>query len=157
MPKFGPVPIRAVLSVESGSEYLVCPFCKPSDVPPTCTHIDEVTGGYYEGKDYDCGDQRAAARTFRAVNGTISDEIYTDLRYSSRRHWVEIHIDCEFCYGGSLVLAQCKGSTQVFLVPNPEPVSARESPPHYAGQPRSLGRSVNSGVSDAGNGRVEGG
>lgn len=99
-------------------EYLQCPFCGGS-----CTHLDAVSCGYHTS--YDNGSSPVATATMRGTVGQLVSGAYTDLDYSERRHWIELHIDCETCDGGSVVFAQHKGSTEVYLVPNAVPVSAR--------------------------------
>lgn len=116
-----------VLNVVGG--VLICPFCHED-----MTHVDEASAGFYSGSDYDNGSYRANTATFNATNGTVENGTETDLTYSSRRHWLEVHIDCELCDGGSIVFAQCKGATEVFLVPTPVPVSVRVRQPKYPGE-----------------------
>lgn len=96
----------------SDNGVMLCPFCSDD-----LTHVDEISAGYFPGDDYDQGATSASTATFNATNGEVRQGPMTDLRYSDRRHWVEIHIDCEVCHGGTLVLGQCKGFTEIYLVP----------------------------------------
>lgn len=122
MSEYGQVP-ETVLRSDGGN--LLCPRCG-SDV----THIDEVSAGVRRGGE----DSAVQAMTFSAVTGETRGPVHTDLAHSPRRHWIEIHIDCELCPGGSLILAQHKGSTRVSWVPVP---SARvpNNQPTLRGQP----------------------
>lgn len=100
---------------------LFCPFC--GDIT---THLDQVSAGYPSPSDYDTGSFEYGTATFSAVTGKVTHGPLTKLKYSSRRHWLEIHIGCENCPGGTIILAQNKGATMVKLMPTPEPTTAGE-------------------------------
>lgn len=87
---------------------LLCPFCGDD-----ATHIDEISSGWRSQED---GDVHTA--TFSAISGTLVEGPDTKLNYSSRRHWFEIHVDCEQCEGGNIIMAQHKGGTEIQLIPN---------------------------------------
>lgn len=96
---------------------LLCPFCGFN-----CTHVDEVSAGIPLPSG--CAPPHAAV-TFSAVTGKVEGGPQTDLAYSRDRHWLEIHIDCEGCPGGTIILAQHKGETRVSMVATAKSVTAR--------------------------------
>ena len=92
---------------------MLCPFCGAN-----YTHLDEVSFGYRESFG---GPRREDApvntATFNARAGELRLSSQRPVEYSGRRHWIELHVDCESCPGGTIVLAQHKGVTQFTLVP----------------------------------------
>ena len=94
------------LLIEDG-EWMHCPFCGSE-----YTHVDSVTIGM-RGRE----DGPAFVRTIDVMTGARSEAEEPVLEFSRRRQWLEIHIDCEFCAGGSVALAQVKGVTECTLVP----------------------------------------
>lgn len=85
---------------------LACPSCGWA-----YTHIDKIRAGV-----------RREDRDVTAVELDMEEGRFTFEPYkggetpSSRRHWLEIVIDCENCAGGTLVLAQHKGVTQTQFI-----------------------------------------
>jgi hypothetical protein len=97
-----------LLWIEDGC--LVCPFCKQW----TGLHLSQVSAGYHDS--YDVLGSPCRTATFNATNGTIRHGSDTELNYSERRHWLELHFGCEHCDGGTIIFAQHKGATDVFVV-----------------------------------------
>ena len=114
-------PPGPLLQVDA-SGCLVCPFC--NDI---ATHLDQVSAGYPSPSDYDEGSFDYRTATFSAVTGEVTHGPLTELKNSSRRHWLEIHVNCETCPGGTIILAQNKGATMVSLVPVTAPTTAGEA------------------------------
>jgi hypothetical protein len=81
---------------------LLCPFCNFEYV-----HINVVNVG---ARGEDGPPYRISVD---AVAGNVNEEPEFGEALSSRRHWVELVVDCESCSGGSIVLAQHKGQTLV--------------------------------------------
>ncbi len=80
-------------------------------------HIDSVTCGVRQHED--------ASVSLVTVDGTNAEISVRHLgespEWSGRRQWFELNFWCEHCVGrGSLIFAQCKGVTQVYLVRDSE-------------------------------------
>jgi hypothetical protein len=86
---------------------LACPSCGWA-----YTHIDKIRAGV-----------RREDRLVTAVELDMEEGQFDfapfegDETPSSRRHWLEVVIDCENCPGGTLILAQHKGVTRTQYVP----------------------------------------
>lgn len=96
---------------------LICPWCRGE-----FTHIDEVSAGTRHE------DGPIRPMTFDAVEGELrkgTPGSRDRTGRSPRRHWIEVHVDCEQCPGGAIVFVQHKGETQVAFVANPKPVTVR--------------------------------
>ncbi|WP_068275537.1 hypothetical protein [Aldersonia kunmingensis] len=106
----------ALLRGLSEGRAMACPFCGVEHV-----HVEEVTA-VKEGYG---GGHRAV--TVNAHSGTVREKVvYNPVSYAKADgFWIELHIDCRLCRGGSLVLAQDGGATEWKLVRTPRPVTAR--------------------------------
>lgn len=85
---------------------LACPACGFA-----YTHIDRVRAGVRRE------DRAVTAVELDLVEGQFSFAPNTGTQHSSRRHWLEVVINCEGCPGGTLVLGQHKGVTEAQFVP----------------------------------------
>lgn len=89
-----------------------CPFCHRE-----MTHIDDVSIAYRAENisSYQPEDGRLVGVTLDAKRGELRSGKKPQENYSRRRHYVELHIDCESCDGGSIIFAQNKGATEIYL------------------------------------------
>lgn len=85
---------------------LHCPFCDGDYV-----HLDLVHIGARQE------DKPPYRISVDAVAGTVDEAPAFGEPLSRRRQWVELVVNCEFCPGGSVVLAQHKGQTEVSVRP----------------------------------------
>jgi hypothetical protein len=91
---------------------MACPWCgegylhvdrvgiaaRQEDRPPTTIDVNAVTGTITVGD---------------ATVNQIGDTGF----WNQRRHWIELHTNCEMCDGGVITLAQHKGQTRLILHP----------------------------------------
>lgn len=101
-------PILTYAANAGDDDLLACPSCASE-----YTHIDKIRAGV-----------RREDRDVTAVELDMEEGQFNFAPYqggetpSSRRHWLEIVIDCEQCSGGTLILAQHKGVTQTRYIAN---------------------------------------